>query len=325
MSRSFLDFFPPPEFLAMKPCGISVSSDAVRAVSFKHTGIKTKIDKYFEKVLPVDTIVESEIRRTNDLLGILREAKNATGSKFARLALPEEKSFLYEANITVPEDTSIRDAIEFTLEENVPIAPADAVFDYVVVPEEKEEGKEHVVVSVFPRVVVESYLSILSQIGVTPLALVMESQAAASAAVTAGDSRTYALLIIGKEKGTIAIVKRGVVRFSSTFIFSAIAEKQGTAGIDDSVRLVAIGEEMRKVVSYWQSSKKDKSSKIDSALLLGDLDGLPTLDAHLTEQLGVAAKRPNVWQNVFSIDEYVPEISLDNSLRFGSAVGVIAQ
>lgn len=323
MSRSFFDFFPPPEFLAMKPVGISVSSDAVRAVSFKHSAGNTRIDTYFEKILPVDTIVDAEIKRTNDLISILREAKNAVGAKFARIALPEEKSFLFEANVSAQEGMSLRESVEFILEENVPVSPADTVFDFIVVPEEKEDGKEHVVVSVFPRSVIEPYLSIVDQVGITPLAIELDSQSAATAAIASGDNRTYALLIVGKEKGTIAIVKRGVVRFSSTFILNPSIGVGNEDGVGDSVKLLTIGEEMRKVVSYWQGAKKDKSSKIDSVLLLGDLKELDGLDAHISETIAVSTKRPNVWQNLFSIDDYVPEISLNDSLKFSSAVGTV--
>lgn len=321
MSRSFFDFFPPPEFLSMKPVGISVTSDAVRAVTFKHSGFKVRIGSYFEKMLPVDTIVEAEVKRTNDLLSIIRAAKDTTGARFVKVALSEEKSFLYEADLPVEEGASVRDAIEFSLEENVPIAPADAVFDYVDIPEESVDGKHHVVVSVFPRNVVDSYLSIFNQVGLIPLSLEIESQAAASSAIVTGDTRSYILIVLGREKVIVAVVKRGVVRFASTLVIPAPSQNTDMK-VDESVRLLAISEEVQKVYQYWQGTRKEKSSKIESVLIVGDLAGLEGLDAHISERVGITTKRPNVWQNVFSIDEYVPEISLNDSLRFSTSVGM---
>jgi len=257
-------------------------------------------------------------------LTILREAKAKTGMKFARLALSEEKAFIFETEITVPEGGGHREAIEFILEENVPISPADAIFDYALVPEENQNGKEKVVVSVFPYALVESYISLFKQVGVTLLGVEMESEAAAAAAINKNDTGTHALLLLSGEWSTIAIVRRGVVRFSST-INSLPENGAGDLSLKEnmegSVQSLNLEEELRKIFSYWHDTHKEKEARVSSIVVCGDLAGRSSLPTYLSDRTGIETRLGNVWENVFSLDNYVPEISATDSLRFAAAVG----
>jgi len=62
MKSGFFDSFPPPQFLRMKPVGVSVSHDALRAIDFNEKGGTHTLNSYFEKILPVDSVVQGEIQ-----------------------------------------------------------------------------------------------------------------------------------------------------------------------------------------------------------------------------------------------------------------------
>jgi hypothetical protein len=49
------------------------------------------------------------------------------------------------------------------------------------------------------------------------------------------------------------------------------------------------------------------------------MKGLPS---YLTQTLGVESRRANVWQNAFSFEHHVPEISRRYSFGYATAIGL---
>ena len=61
---------------------------------------------------------------------------------------------------------------------------------------------------------------------------------------------------------------------------------------------------------------------IKEIILCGGDANLAGLTEYLTLTLKIPVKLANVWLNVFSFEEYVPEIEFNKSLKFATAVGL---
>ena len=138
--KSFFDFFPPPNFLSMPACGLSVSEDAVRFIRFKkggHSGAhsgghKSTLSDFGEVKLSAGTIVDGSPAKPEELVSALRKLKQEHKISFANVSLPDDKAYVFKSVINVPKDANIRDAVGFILEEDIPLSPAETVFAFSV-------------------------------------------------------------------------------------------------------------------------------------------------------------------------------------------------
>ncbi len=332
-SLRFFDFFPPPKFLVMPAVGISVESTALRVVSFekKHNALTLKsID---EIKLEPGVIVAGDIAKPDKLVSVLKDIRSTYGAHFARLALPEEKAYVYETVIPLPEEGDLQDAVEFSLDQNIPLKATDVVFDFEII-----EGpfavnnvqSVRVVVSAYSKGVAETWVELLKQARITPLSFATESQAVARAVVPHGDTEASLLVHFLKDKTIIAISSGGLVRFTTTVSSSLensdkILKSHEGEKIAESVELLSVSDEVKKVYSYWISrsgvKSKNDSGKIKALVVSGHVGDMTDVADYLGKNIGIPARRGNVWVNAFSLDAVVPSIPFEESLLFSAAIG----
>lgn len=324
---SFLDFFPPPEFMAMPSFGLSLSDEAVRIVSFVTKKGKTSLKVAEEYSLSPGIITSGSIARPDQLLIVLKNIRNEHKVKFARVALPEEKAFVYET--TIPTGGDIHDAVEFTLEQNIPLSPAEAVFDYSILEESKDQVK--VIVTAYSREAAETIADLLQNAGIIPITFELESQAIARAVTSPGRNETNLIIHFLKEKAILSITTNGIVRFSSVFsqnvdgMAEALSRHEGEA-IMESVELLEVRDEIKKVYSYWQSEhtnkSKERKERIESIIVSGNVSHMLDVADYISKYIGLPARLANVWRNAFSFEDCIPDLPFENSLHFASAAGL---
>jgi len=333
--KRFFDFFPPPTFLTMPAVGLSIESDLIRLVSFerKHHNV-LRIKNVEEYKLEQGVIVGGEIKKPEKIVAVLKNIQAEHGVRFVRLAIPEEKAYVYETVVPVPEGGDLNDAVEFSLDQNIPLSPAETVFDFSVV-----EGpfanagaqSVRVVVSAYPRTLVETWIELLTQAGITPLLLTPESQAIANSLISHGDNKTSLLVHFLKDKTILAVVSDGSVRFSTTVShdpeqFEKVLASHEGEKISESIELLAVRDEAKKVYSYWMSKEHGRAQKeprsIKSVIVTGHVADMTDVAEYIGKHIGAPAYLGNVWQNVFSLNEVVPEIVFEDSLPLAVAVGV---
>lgn len=314
--KSFFDFFPPPDFLRMPACGISISEDAVRFVRFKRGakgGHELSLSDFGEEKLPEGSIVDGSPAKSDAIISALKKLKQEHKISFANVALPDDKAYVFKSVVAVPKGASVSDSVGFILEENIPIAPAETVFDFSVVTKDTVAATDEVVVTAFPEEAVNSYLEICKSAGIKALSFQIESEAAKRAVVLAGDEAARLIVNFVSGKAVLAVASQSLVQFVS------VVNLFGDAS--DSTTLQS---EVKKVCSYWNSgsiSKIKTSNKIKSIIVFGNVDPKVDITSPLSKQTGVPVTLANVWQNAFSLDETIPPIAFEDSLRFASAVG----
>lgn len=347
---------PPPAYMQLPSIGVDVSDTSLKYIQFKsdnQSGTRLKLAYWGDLDIEKGALDRGVVHDGSKLTDALKEVKKRTGVENVRVSLPEERAYLFETEIkrgTSYKD--IRGLLEFRLEENVPLSPRDAFFDYDIIDDGGEGGMWRVSVTAYAKDTVMSYYDACKNAGVVPIAFEVEAQAIASATIPTHDRGTHMIVDFGKTRTGIGIVHQGVLMYTSTIdiggsiLSEALRQKLGnleeselteiknTIGLVQAVgkndiheilakNVSSIVEEIGTRISYWNTKDvSHEDRQIQSVLLCGGSVNMKGLPAFLSEKLGVEARRANVWQNAFSIEERVPPIGRRFSFGYATAIGL---
>ncbi len=353
--RLFTQFFPPPKFLEMPAVGLDISDDAISALELVRQKGALRIGRFNRRSLPPGSIQGGYVNDRNAVVGELRKLKDALKLDFVRASISEEKAYLFKTKIPRVSQKEMREAVEFKLEENVPIPAKDAVFDYAVIAQRGHDAADHfdIAVAVVPQKVVETYTEILESAGLAPLSFEIEAQAISRAVVSRGDTDTYLVVNFGESKTGLFIVSDEMVHFTSTVgiggahITEAIA-KHLSISVDEAAKIKhehaafkdkrnidlflslmnaisVLKDEISKLSVYWNTHKDsdgELGKKITKVILCGRDAGFTGLADYLSLTFENTVEVSNVWRNAFSFEDCIPPISFDESLDYAAAIGL---
>lgn len=333
-------------FLKFPACGIDLSDRAVKFVLLRNYGGKLRLAKFGERELPPGAVEGGVIKQREVLVDVLRQAREETGTPYVGVALPEERGYVVEMDIPAGRGIDLRETIELHLEERVPIEAAKAIFGY------EETGGGSVAVSVVERDFSEEYHDILSEAGFIPTAFELESQAIARAVLPRNSETTAMIIDVGREQSNLSVVTGKVVRLAASVnlggnvLARAIREDLGVSDEEAEklkeeegllrqdaqrspffsiIRMAAVlRDEIFQRISYWNSdrSKNGNVAPVGLTLLCGGNANVPGLAEYLTGGLGVPVALANPWVNIASFDEYIPEMTRREALKFCTAIGL---
>jgi len=352
---SFLHFFPIPRILTMSAVGIDISDSSVKFLELMDTKYGKGISKYGERLIPEGAIVKGEIKQEEKIVTVLKSLRKEYNLTFIRASLPEEKAYLFKTRVPrSAKEEQIRNAIEFKLEENVPISPKEAIFDYdISLTKKTTNHQREVSVAVYPKKTIEQYTEIFRKAGLTPLSFEVEAQAIVRSVIQSGDDGTYMIIDFGKMRTGLSIISNGLLSFTSTLdvvgdtLTAGIAEhfsvSEGEAeriknesdfikNKDNSELFMALmktiaqlKDEIERHFRYWNTKVDkygEKSPRIDKIILCGGSSNVVGLREYLSGSLRIRTERANVWTNAFSFDDMIPEIDYSHSLGYATAVGL---
>lgn len=352
MKRSkFYQFSPPPQFLQMPAVGLDISDISMRFVELVENRKGLVIGRFGDLAIPRGVIESGDVKKIDALRAVFADLKKIHNLEFVSVSLPEEKAYLFELKLPLMKRNHIRGAIELVLEEQVPLSANEALFDYDIFKE--DETSIYVSVSVVPVSLVDMYLEAFSGTGLTPVAFEVESHSVARSVIPEGEVGTFMTVDFGRTRTGIAIISDDVVKFTSTVqvgggsLTDAIAKnlkvsheeaekikhKQGISGQntneDLSLALMStvsiLRDEIRKHQDYWQGHVDDYGKtrpSIQKIYLCGGDSNLAGFTSYLSSGLTVPVELANTMVNVNTLDEYIPEISFNDSLRYAAALGL---
>ncbi len=130
-SETLLRFFPPPAYLSPRVAGISFSDNHIRALVLDSHHGHLSVDTHVVKEVPVGAIESGIINQNQEIVALLKQIKSAVGTSTVRVSIPEERGYIFEVRIPTVTPEEVRSAIEFRLEENVPVS-ADKLAYHVI-------------------------------------------------------------------------------------------------------------------------------------------------------------------------------------------------
>jgi Tfp pilus assembly PilM family ATPase len=311
----FFKLFPPPKFLIMKHAGLDISDDAIHCLEYSGKAPNFRISKFSSTPLPKGTVEAGEIRDEKALVAILSNIDHDLKLSYVKVAVPEEKSYLFQTDISTTDPLAIAQNVEFKLEENVPMPASDSLFYFDILPMAVTGGKLRATVSVVPRVYVEQMVNVLRQSGITPIAFEVVPKSISKAVLPLEEKKTVLLVQIMNNKTGIYIVSGGVVCFTSTVSWGSAI---GGEGADPSV----LTQEIDRIYNYWLSHNVE-TSKIGEVVVVGrEASKYQSVIESTIIKYNLAVAVGNVWTNIFSVDKYVPPILKEDSLDYAVAAGL---
>lgn len=349
-------FMPPPRYLRMPSIGVDISDTSLKYVQFaldSRTGTELNLKNWGDINIKEGTLSRGDVKDTSSLTDALKEVKRRTHIDHVRVSLPEEKAYLFETEIKRGTPfKEVRGLLEFRLEENVPLSPRDAYFDYHIFNNNSDKNVFTVSVTAYAKETITGYYEACQAAGVIPLSFEVEAQAIARAALPKDDSGTHLIVDFGNTRTGIGIVHHGVLVYTSTIDIGGkhlstalrkqlgekteselteIKNNQGLVrkGKDDVVyeaiisTMSAIKDEIALRIEYWNNLHSGNQDKfIEGVILCGGSVNLNGLTEYLTQALNIETTRAQVWQNVFDLNNNVPAIDLRHSYGYATAVGL---
>lgn len=350
--RAFAQVFPPPRYMTLPNVGVDISDASLKYVQFTRSGSHLSLTQWGDLPIPPETVRRGTLVNKDALVVVLTQLKKEIGVPYVRISLPEERAYLFETTIprtTAPRD--IRSALEFRLEENVPISPRDALFDYAIVPEDNETHDVRISVAVYARDTIMGYYEACQAAGLMPLSFEVEAQAIARAATPAHDLGTYMIVDFGQTRTGVGIVHRGALMFTSTIDIGGaqlsdalrrhsgqqeeaeltrIKNEQGLLRNGDTdmhtallSAIATLKDELEMRINYWNLRGENMHERaIKKVVLCGGSVNLAGFPEYLMEELEIPVERALVWQNAFSLEEIVPPITRRYSYGYTTAIGL---
>ena len=314
--QTFLKLFPPPKFLDIPHAGLDISDDAVRCVQYKHGLHGLYIDKYGERKLPQGMVESGFIKDEQGLSNILFSLKEELKIDAVKVSLPEERMYLFKTEVLSMDEKEARQGIEFKLEENVPLTPDKALFFFDFIPNIKE-GKIFASVSVAPRKLIDIYLETIRKAHLQVISFEIQPKAISRAIIPLHSKDTHMILHIMEHKTGVYIVFAGVVCFTSTISWGA-EKMKNSDNKEESIK--ELKKEINRVYTYW--TEHGEGTNINQIVLSGKSASTDGLASYSSPDPKIPVKISNVWENSFSIDDYIPPISFENSLDYVIAIGL---
>lgn len=347
--------FPPPKIMSFPCVGIDISDTSLKYIQFERArghSHSLAITCWGDIAVPTGIVERGNVQDVSKLGEVLKEVKERTHAHYVRMSLPEERAYLFETTLdldTPPKE--MRSLLDFRLEENVPLSPRDAYFDYTIVGIDEKSHIYRVVVVVYAQSTINNYYEACLHAELMPLSFEIEAQAIAHATVPWGHEDTCMIVDFGKTRMGVGIVHKGILMYTSTIeiagvqlsedmrtILGNISESEittikntrgliptkGNEKIAEILQNYAenIKEELAIRIQYWHTRETSEERTIRKVLVCGGSANLFGLPEFLTENLGIPVERAHVWTNAFSLNERIPEITRRYSYGYATAIGL---
>lgn len=301
--------------MVMKHVGLDISDDAIHCLEYSGQSPNLRISKFSAIDLPKAVVEAGEIKDEKALIDALSKLDHDLNLSYAKVSVPEEKSYLFQTDISTIDPLAIAQNVEFKLEENVPMSANDALFYFDILPMAVTGGKLRATVSVVPKVYVEQMVKILRQSGITPIAFEVVPKSISRAVLPIEEEKTVLLVQIMNNKTGIYIVSGGVVCFTSTVGW-------GSGTVEENNNPNILTQEIDRIYNYWVSHNVE-TSKIGEVVIVGREAGkYERVIEDTIAKYSIAVTVGNVWTNIFSVDRYVPPIYKEDSLDYAVAAGL---
>ncbi len=352
------DVVPPPSFITLPSVGVDISDTSMKYVAFRPTLNHKRariLEAWGDIDIPANSLSRGDVTNPKQLTDTLKEFKKITSAEFIRVSLPEERAYIFETEIksNVPE-SEMQSLLEFRLEENVPIAARDTIFDYELLPyDDTKKNIVRVVVAAYQRETILAYYEACLAAELTPISFEVEAQAMARAVIPRDTDDTVMLIDFGKTRTGVGISKRGTLLYTSTIDIgggqlsqvlrkelgdvaeSELTRLKNTSGLIRGAKdsriydcliptISVVKDEIALRMQYWhsQAGNRSASRRIKKIIFCGGSANLKGLPEYMTDALGIPCTRGNVWENAFQTDIFVPPIEKNYSFGYATAIGL---
>ncbi len=351
LRNTYNKFFPTPEYLEIPSFGLDISDESIKFVELVTDRKGIKLGRYGEELIPLGIIESGKIKNEKKIEEILINLKKNKGIHSVRVSLPEEQVYIFRVVLQKEGLKNIREGIELSLEEHIPIKAEEVIFDFEIIKETEKELELQV--AAIPSIVIDTYLAVFKNSFISVQSFELEAQAISRSVIKKGDKETYMIVDFGKKRTGIFIVSQGVVMFASTLDFggemlSSMIKKSFNISIEEAEKMKQeyglqrnlenkeifavllngvsiLRDEISKHFLYWQTHKDEEGENnppIKKIILCGGDSNLVGLSDYFSVSMKNKVEIANVWSNIIDTGKNVPDIDFKRALSFATAIGL---
>lgn len=224
---------------------------------------------YFGEIgIPEGIVASGEIKKPMELgkllSGLWGAARHPVRDRFVVASLPEEKSFVRVIQLPKVKLQEVDSVIKWEIEGNIPLALSELYFDYEVLdPLANHLDHYDVLVTAFPKSLVDSYVAILKHEGFVLVALELESQAISRAVIEDQRGKDPVIIV------DIGATHTGFVIFGGGSMVFTISIEIGGKDFDEAImkNLGVSEEEARDLKKNIGLDRRYKNEVLFEALV----------------------------------------------------------
>ena len=344
--------FPVPKFLLLSNISVSISDGELSFFEFESSGGKLLPKAHGKKSIPLIRLGTINEKQKSETISALKSFVNEQKISLVHVLIHEGDTYVFRLTVPTVNREELKFAIESVLEENVPIPPAEASFEYDIVSVDNVRGETSVAVSVISEKIINDYNNLFSQGGLVPIAFETEARALARAIFSPEEKGVSLVLAIKPSHSIICITENGRVVFSSSIDLGSLDINKAIAKTFDVTPEVAIDmkkqhvsgdgadtsvfdaslpvfssfhDEIGKVLVFWKTQEKKIKDfqNISRIILVGSDSIVSSFARYVSISFKLPAVVGSVWTNVLSVEETIPDLSLKDSLDYGSSIGAL--
>ncbi|PJE74564.1 MAG: hypothetical protein COV01_00840 [Candidatus Taylorbacteria bacterium CG10_big_fil_rev_8_21_14_0_10_41_48] len=344
--------FPVPRTLIMSEVSVGIYDGELRfsEVVYSHGSL---VPKNFGVIDFPELRMEDQDQKSRDeAIEKLSSFSMEKGYRAVRVLIHEDEAYVFQITVPSTDVSTFTNAVESSLEENVPLSPSDALFEYEIVSTDEERGETLLSVTVVSQKTISSHADILGFGGLFPVSFETEARALSRALVMRGDTGVHALLHIGRKHSFMAIIEKGIVSFSSSInvgskdIISAVSKslnmslpdtekfilengfeigKEDMRIFDASMPVLStFHDEIGKMLVYWKArSRKGDVPPISDIILSGKYSLMNGIAKYMSVTSQLPTRVGSVWTNILDPKELPPTLTEQESLDYGSFIGAL--
>jgi type IV pilus assembly protein PilM len=356
MKANFLKkIFYLPNYLSLPVTGIEICNRSIKYIEFFNKKGVYSIKNFGEVFLSPNVMKDGDILNKTSLIKALSEVKKNISTDFVKVSIPEEKTYIFDTKIPKEAQINIKEALEFKIEENVPLKLNESFFEYEII-DNKSVEEIMLSVSVVPKKFISEYSDVFDQAGIYPLSYEIESKMIANSVISKGDRRNSIIINIKDDSTTLVAVIDGFVRISSSvsigentirenllktglfsdelvigkyfendFSFETTYTKESYSSL---VNIFSIfKDELEKfneyIVNKFPNKKLSSIKRVERIILCGRSSTLPGLAKHINQNINAEIILANTLVNVFDIKENTHALKFQDSLSFVTPIGLV--
>lgn len=347
------------QWIRLPVAGLDISDRSIKYARFED-GRTGWLTHWGEEQIAEGIVVEGRIEKEQELAAVLRGLAARFGSKWqpmgVAVSLPEEKSFLRLLQMPRVKEEEIAGALRWQIEGQIPLPAEDLSYDYQVI-EPFAGTTDHldVVITAYPKAIVESYVRVLKEGGLQPVALELESQAIARAVLPPARTPDAAIVVdMGRNRTSIAVCAAGSVLFTATLAVGGRALEEEIARVlsvsaDEAVRIKkeegllksarggavhrallplmeTLAGELTRTIAYYEdriSHIHGGTPGIARIVLSGGDANLLGLDTYLASRVHIPVEAAEPLRMPEGAAPYpIPAMPKNESLAFAAAIGL---
>ena len=206
--------------MAKQCIGLDIGSSAVKLVQLKvgRKGAMT-LQNFGIEPLPPQTIVDGSVMNHGAVVDAIKNLTARIHLRGKDVALAVSGNSVIIKRITIPhmEGAALAEQMEWEVQQNIPFSRDDVSVDHAVLVEQTPEGQMEVLLVAAKRDIVEQYLHVARDVGMTPgvvdtAAFAIQNAIEASVGLAPGE--TVGVINVGANVSTISIVAAGTPVFN---------------------------------------------------------------------------------------------------------------